>query len=250
MARKGGRVQNLERAKPRKKFRIPSRHLGLVCIALPVLAVIFLSHSVSRPVETTQAVRLVKSPKFTIIDVEQGKQTVKTTAHYVPKLSYTSASTSSLHGHDELNSTHNLWDDSTVFPAWMKDYFAWHAQERSLLTAENHQSQRFLVLRCLASDQTCGGASDRLKPLPILIKLAAQSNRLFFIYWSRPCMLEEFLVPVLGGLDWTVPEWLVPELAGVKSSRLYTKVSLIISWIGNTKHSFFSLSHPFLKFFR
>jgi hypothetical protein len=236
MVRRGERVQNLERTKPRKKFRIPSRLLALVCLALPVMAVIFLSHSVSRTHGTTQVVSLVKTPKFTIIDVEPGKQIAKTTAHYVPKLSYTSASSSSssLYGLDELNSGHNLWDDSIVFPSWMKEYFAWHAQERSLLTAENYQSQRFLVLRCLASDQTCGGASDRLKPLPILIKLAAQSKRLFLIYWSRPCMLEEFLVPVPGGLNWTVPEWLLPELAGVKSSRLYTKVSFMIS----TKHSF------------
>jgi hypothetical protein len=230
MMRRGERVQKLERTKQRKKFRIASRHVGAVCLALCVMAVIFLSHIVSRPLETAQAVSLARIPKITITDLEQGKPS----AYSAPKLiSYTSASSSSFHGHDELNPTHNLWDDSAVLPAWMKDYFAWHAQERSLLAAGNYQSQRFLVLRCLATDQTCGGASDRLKPLPILIKLAAQSKRLFFVYWSRPCMLEEFLVPVPGGLNWTVPEWLVPELNGAKS-RLYTKVSLIISRIQST----------------
>lgn len=233
--RRGERVQKLERTKQRKKFRIPGRHVGFVCLVLPVMAVIFLSHSVSRQVETTQAVSLAKIPKITFTDLEQGKQTAKTTAHSTQKLSYTSVPSSPLRGYDVLNSTHNLWDDSTVLPAWMKDYFAWHAQEISLLTAENYQSQRFLVLRCLATDQTCGGASDRLKPLPILIKLAAQSKRLFFIYWSRPCLLEEFLVPVPGGLNWTVPEWLVPELTEAKSSRLYTKVSLRVSWISQYK---------------
>jgi hypothetical protein len=245
----GERVQKLERSKQRTKFRIASRHgyVVLVCLlALPVMAVILLSHSVPRPVETTQAAaRLAELPKLTIIDLEdqEGKQRAKTTtAISTPKLSYTSvasssssSSSSSWHSPDDLNPTHhNLWHNSTVLPAWMKEYFAWHAQEIRLLTAENYPLHKFLVLRCLATDQTCGGASDRLKPLPILIKLAAQSKRLFFIYWSRPCLLEEFLVPAPGGLNWTVPEWLVPELTDKKSSRLYTKVTTVAKGVNRS----------------
>jgi hypothetical protein len=222
--RVGERVKTLERTKQPRKFRI-GRNVGFLCLALPVVAVIFLSHRVSRPVESTHvSVSLVNRPKVTIIDLEQQMEKAETTTHAaLPKLSYTSLT---LHDHnEEQNPAHNLWDNSTEIPPWMKEYFRWHAQELRLLTAENYKSQKCLVLRCLATDQTCGGASDRLKPLPILIKLAAQSKRIFFIYWSRPCLLEEFLVPVAGGLNWTVPEWLVPELARGKSTKLYTKVS-------------------------
>jgi hypothetical protein len=114
----------------------------------------------------------------------------------------------------------NLWDDSTVIPPWMKRYFAWHESERKKLTRENWQSRRYLVVRCLADDSKCGGTSDRLTSLPYLIMLANRTNRLLFIYWSRPAALEEFLVPPAGGMNWTVPEAVTLRLGGVNNIQV------------------------------
>jgi hypothetical protein len=111
--------------------------------------------------------------------------------------------------------TKNLWDDSNTIPPWMKRYFAWHRSERSKLTRENWESKRYLVLRCLRADSMCGGASDRLSALPYIIMLASQTNRLLFIHWSRPAPLEEFLVPPLGGFNWTPPDAVEFALRGV-----------------------------------
>jgi hypothetical protein len=99
----------------------------------------------------------------------------------------------------------NLWDGSAAIPLWMKRYFAWHRSERSKLTPDNWQTKRYLILRCLRDGSPCGGASDRLGPLPYLIMLANRTNRLLFIYWTHPAPLEEFLVPPAGGMNWTLP---------------------------------------------
>jgi hypothetical protein len=50
-----------------------------------------------------------------------------------------------------------------------------------------------------------GGLADRLRSLPFFLWEAARTNRLFLMQWMNPCPLEEFLVPPLGGIDWTVP---------------------------------------------
>jgi len=100
----------------------------------------------------------------------------------------------------------------------MKDYFSWHAEQRRKLNPKNFKEFRFLVLRCIDTIDTraCGGLSDRIKPLPLLVLLAAQSDRIFMIYWNKPCRLEEFFIPPPESeelrLDWTVPDWLVPEV--------------------------------------
>jgi hypothetical protein len=58
-------------------------------------------------------------------------------------------------------------------------------------------------------DQTCKGIGIVLETLPILTAKAAQfSFFLFLIYWSRPCLLEEFLVSLFQVVSLTVPEWL------------------------------------------
>ena len=31
-------------------------------------------------------------------------------------------------------------------------------------------------------------------------------------HWSRPCALEEFLLPPRGGVDWRLPEWMARHL--------------------------------------
>ena len=51
----------------------------------------------------------------------------------------------------------------------------------------------YVLLRCVRKDEKCYGTSDRWKMIPVMLKLAYVSQRLFFIYWSRPCPLEEFL---------------------------------------------------------
>lgn len=100
------------------------------------------------------------------------------------------------------------WAPVPEFPDWMNDYFDWHMRVRANLNEENWRSQRYLVMRCLASDEKCGGASDRLQSFLLAIKFASLGGRLLFIKWERPAMLEEFLVPPKGGLDWRMPEWL------------------------------------------
>jgi hypothetical protein len=120
-----------------------------------------------------------------------------------------------------------LWDVSLVIPPWMKRYFAWHEKQRSSLTSENWRSKRYLVLRCLSTDAKCGGASDRLNALPYLLMLANQTNRLFFMTWSRPAPLEEFLVPPKGGLNWSIPSAVdfSPYLIGRRNIRGRAKSS-------------------------
>jgi hypothetical protein len=100
------------------------------------------------------------------------------------------------------------WENSTVLPRWMQEYFDFHKETRSTLDENNWKNHNYLVIRCLDIDDRCGGASDRLQPLPAIVKLASKTNRLLLIKWNRPAALEEFLVPPLGGIDWTVPDFL------------------------------------------
>lgn len=102
-----------------------------------------------------------------------------------------------------------IWSHSTEIPVWMKDYFAWHTQQRRLLTESNWTESKFLVVACFKSAESCGGIADRLAPIPFLLRLAADSKRLLFIAWGKPRPLEEFLRPPQGGMDWTTPDWLL-----------------------------------------
>jgi hypothetical protein len=53
-----------------------------------------------------------------------------------------------------------------------------------------------------------------------MILLAARSQRLLLIQWTRPFPLEEFLVPPIGGIDWRTPAWLTREFkAGAFPSK-------------------------------
>lgn len=110
-------------------------------------------------------------------------------------------------------------NESTLesLPDWIHEYFTWHAQQLQELH-QNHSTakeKRFLLVRCIKSvesremDSHCGGAADRLAPLPTLLLLAYQSHRIFLIYWNHPHRLEEFLLPPPSGLNWTVPKWLL-----------------------------------------
>lgn len=105
--------------------------------------------------------------------------------------------------------TPNLWKSSQKIPKWMKKYFHWHrAQRVTMLNPENWKNMRLLLMECLDTHESCGGTSDRLKPLPALIRMAQSSNRFLLIHWTRPAKLEEFLLPPRGGMDWRVPDWL------------------------------------------
>lgn len=92
-------------------------------------------------------------------------------------------------------------------PSWMIDYFAWHNETLSNLDSKNWKNTKYLVMSCTGR-HSCGGISDRLKPLPFVVLQAARHRRLLFIDWERPAPLQEFLTPPNGGVDWRLPKWL------------------------------------------
>jgi hypothetical protein len=106
----------------------------------------------------------------------------------------------------------NLWDDDMEFeslPRWMKSYFDWHKHKRKTWTPDSWESERWMIMQCLAGhDRKCGGTADRLKPIPWALRVAYQTKRILLIRWTRPVKLEEFLVPPKGGMDWRVLEWM------------------------------------------
>jgi hypothetical protein len=114
------------------------------------------------------------------------------------------------------------------------DYFAWHAEQRILLNESNWTEQKYLIMHCYQHDSRCGGLSDRLTAIPFVLLMAARTKRLFMIRWSRPCKLEEFLVPNENGVDWSVPEWLEAGLdsRGTKRSASRTSPMRIVEEIG------------------
>jgi hypothetical protein len=126
--------------------------------------------------------------------------------------SVVTAETNITNDHEDEQSRHFLTQNSTSLPAWFKDYSVSHREQRSALNETNWKNQRFLIMRCLDFDEKCGGASDRLQTIPTMLMLANQTGRMFFIKWSRPAPLQEFLVPPTGGLDWTIPDWLDAQL--------------------------------------
>jgi hypothetical protein len=85
------------------------------------------------------------------------------------------------------------------------EYFDWHRSVTKNLNQTNCHHYQYLVLTC-DKDQTCGGLSDRLTPLPFFLVAAARFKRIFMIYWEQPQRLEEFLLP--NEINWTVPSWL------------------------------------------
>jgi hypothetical protein len=115
-----------------------------------------------------------------------------------------------------------IWDESHKLPKWMKDYFAWHREQRKQITQDNWHTYKFIVMSCLNGDTKCGGASDRLRPLPFIVRVAAETKRILLIKWDRPAPLESFLLPPIGGIDWRTPEWMALLLRsnGVKASSV------------------------------
>ncbi|CAJ1959369.1 unnamed protein product [Cylindrotheca closterium] len=105
----------------------------------------------------------------------------------------------------------NLWELSDFAPAWMKEYFEWHKQERFRLLSSTEPDvwtkTPLLVMQCLKEeDSKCGGTADRTKPFLFLLREAYMTKRLMFIHWTLPAHLEEFLVPPMGGMNWRAPK--------------------------------------------
>lgn len=112
-------------------------------------------------------------------------------------------------------STCPIWHEpSSVVPEWMKTYMDWHAQTRPLVNDTNWKSFRFIIMKCSANDSRCGGTSDRIKPVPLMLWMAYMHKRLLMIHWGRPCKLEEFLVPPKGGIDWRIPDGMINHVDG------------------------------------
>ncbi|KAL3903905.1 MAG: hypothetical protein SGILL_010268 [Bacillariaceae sp.] len=106
----------------------------------------------------------------------------------------------------------------------------WHHQVvTKQLTNETKHNYNYIVLRCYNIDERCGGVSDRLKPIPLLLLAAARSKRILFIHWyKRPCALEEFLQPPPnGGLNWTVPSFLQDDFLRQRRGAL-TRASMLL----------------------
>jgi hypothetical protein len=138
-------------------------------------------------------------------------------------------STSARIPHLQHHNAKKLWAGDPNLPDWMKDYFSWHAQQLPLVTQSNWKSEnrRYLLLRCYQQDHRCGGVSDRIKPLPLILLAAYQSQRLVFIDWSVPHRLEEFLVPPVGGFNWTAPEWMRDAIL-LENRTLCTRAGLLL----------------------
>lgn len=105
-----------------------------------------------------------------------------------------------------------LWTNRTIFPDWMRTYMDWHSSVVGTLHVDNWQNYKYLVLRCYRKDERCGGVSDRLKPVPLMLLAAHRSHRILLIDWDRPCPLQEFLITPVGGFRWGVPSFMIPLL--------------------------------------
>jgi len=116
--------------------------------------------------------------------------------------------------HPPFSITSPIAANSTTIPTWMSDYFQWHAQQLNELNDPHvdWDAHRFLIMRCATQDR-CGGTSDRLKSLPLFLLMGAISNRILFIRWQRPFPLENFLLPT-ATFNWTVPNNLQVLLDG------------------------------------
>jgi hypothetical protein len=110
------------------------------------------------------------------------------------------------------HSTMLSWESSSILPQWIKEYIKWHQDQLLTLNEKNWDQYKYLMMRCLANDPACGGASDRLQSIPVKLRIAATSRRLLFIRWERPAKLEEFLIPPSMGFDWRLPDWLYTKL--------------------------------------
>lgn len=126
----------------------------------------------------------------------------------------------------------------SALPAWMKEYFDWHATERTRLEGHhNITTFRFLLMQCLPNSKKCGGTADRLKPLPLMLWAAHQSRRILLIKWGRPAELEAFLLPPKGGMDWRVPQWLWEDRPDFRQGPRATDVEELLDLTQNQAYA-------------
>jgi len=107
------------------------------------------------------------------------------------------------------NSKAKLWGPSMTsvpLPQWLQDYFTWHQEQRQTMHRKSHH--RYLIMYAKRGVQA-GGFTDRIRPFPIMLRMAALTHRVLLIQWEKPFALEEFLVPTPGGCNWTVPNYLL-----------------------------------------
>ncbi|CAB9520605.1 expressed unknown protein [Seminavis robusta] len=103
----------------------------------------------------------------------------------------------------------NRWKDSKNIPNWLKEYFEWHVEVTSQLVKPNWREQKYLVMTCLGGE-ICGNVAHRLRPMMAMLRIAADSKRIFYIHWDLPDRLEKFLHPPQhGGIDWVVPDFVM-----------------------------------------
>lgn len=89
-----------------------------------------------------------------------------------------------------------------AMPQWLRDYISWHSVQRKYHL--NDSSTKFLTVAC-HNPGVCGGISSRLRFTPYFIEIANKTRRVLFIKWEK-YNLEDFLLPLKGGLDWRLPD--------------------------------------------
>ena len=87
-------------------------------------------------------------------------------------------------------------------PKWVSSYVTWHQEQ--LRYHLNDPSTKFLTVAG-HKQHACGGLSDRFRALPCFILVANKTGRVLFVHW-KIFRLDDFLVPPVGGLNWTLPE--------------------------------------------
>lgn len=87
-------------------------------------------------------------------------------------------------------------------PDWVREYAEWHADQRKHHMAD--PSTKFLIMACHRNG-FCGGVGDRLKSISFYLLLAHKMHRVLLIKWEKG-NIEDYLVPPVGGIDWTCPD--------------------------------------------
>lgn len=234
-------LSNKTTARGRIKINRDSITIFLLVVVFPCCALLLLSIRLYslRHDEVKQQKSInykVHLPRGVVLpnDALPNSTTTNTYPHqqtfYIPPLSFELPSRNS-------TAADILWQkQSRRLPEWIRTYVEWHQKQLEIIQPENWREFQFLILRCHVTDDTCGGVSDRLKSIPLLLHWAKETQRIFLIHWSRPCRLEEFLLPLSGGLNWSVPEFMLPHLVG-KQMRLYTRLTTLAKGIAHQKYS-------------
>jgi hypothetical protein len=197
-----------------RRKRMTVDHILHVVIAM-VLIITFGIANVQQEVQYSIPIQRSKSSSISF-EIRQATNN----ASYFPAIA----------SHNPMNNQEKrLWHNNPNLPSWLRDYMSWHQDiVANKLTNITKHDYKYIVLRCYSFDERCGGVSDRLKPIPLILMAAAQSQRVFFIHWhQRPYPLEEFLMPPPGGLNWSVPHFLVPDFLKTKKGAI-TRAGVVV----------------------